>query len=167
MSHSPSTDDEDHCFDAVDAGCSLTYPLEAGAVKKGGHIMIKGHPCKVTSLTTVQNGKHGHAKVHFVALDIFTGKKMEDIVSSAHSTTVPFVARAEQQLINIDGDGFLTLMDDAGELHSDKQLPAATDADEKLAAEITERFEAEEDILVTVVSACGTEQVMGWRRMLD
>lgn len=30
-----------------DAGASLTYPIRAGEVKKGSHVVIKGHPCKV------------------------------------------------------------------------------------------------------------------------
>jgi hypothetical protein len=29
------------------SGASLTYPLECGQIKKGGHILIRGFPCKV------------------------------------------------------------------------------------------------------------------------
>jgi hypothetical protein len=29
------------------SGASLTYPLECGQVKKGGHVLIRGFPCKV------------------------------------------------------------------------------------------------------------------------
>lgn len=38
------------------------------------HICIKGHPCKVTDVSTSKTGKHGHAKCNFTAIDIFTGK---------------------------------------------------------------------------------------------
>ena len=34
-------------FEAADSGASLTYPMEAGAIRKGGHLVIKGRPCKV------------------------------------------------------------------------------------------------------------------------
>lgn len=34
-------------FDSVDAGASKTFPAAAGTVRKGGFIVINGHPCKV------------------------------------------------------------------------------------------------------------------------
>ena len=40
-------DDEVETFESSDAGSAHTYPLEAGQIRKGGHIMIKGNPCKV------------------------------------------------------------------------------------------------------------------------
>lgn len=39
--------DEDYTFESTDAGASDTFPCEAGQIRKGGFIMIKGHPCKV------------------------------------------------------------------------------------------------------------------------
>ncbi len=35
--------------------------------------------------------RHGHAKCHFVATDIFTGKKLEDLQPSSHNSEVGFV----------------------------------------------------------------------------
>merc|ERR1719337_217753 len=61
--------DQDFCFDNVDAGASLTYPQQAGDLKKGGYVMIKEHPCKIVELSSSKTGKHGHAKVHFVGID--------------------------------------------------------------------------------------------------
>merc|ERR1711977_617509 len=88
-------DEEDYSIDAGgDAGSSHTKPMEAGQVRKGGHIMIKGKPCKVVDVSTSKTGKHGHAKCHFVATNIFTGKKQEELCPSTHAE-VPFVARKD------------------------------------------------------------------------
>merc|ERR1719498_644205 len=95
----PSADDYD--FSQGAAGASHTYPSEAGQIRKGGYIVIKGRPCKVVSVSTSKTGKHGHAKCNFVATDIFTGKKLEDIVPSTHGTTVPNVFRSEYTLLDI------------------------------------------------------------------
>ena len=67
---------EDETFESQDSGASTSYPIEAGQIRKGGFIMIKGRPCKVSDVTSSKTGKHGHAKCHFVAIDIFTGKKV-------------------------------------------------------------------------------------------
>jgi len=42
----------------------------------------------VVDVSTSKTGKHGHAKCHFVALDIFTQKKMEELVPSSHNLDV-------------------------------------------------------------------------------
>jgi hypothetical protein len=36
-------------FENTDAGASTTYPTEAGKVRKGGHLVIRGRPCKARS----------------------------------------------------------------------------------------------------------------------
>ena len=40
----------DEEFENVDAGASLTVPISAGSIKKGGHMVINGRPCKVIIL---------------------------------------------------------------------------------------------------------------------
>ena len=39
-------------FDAADAGASLTFPMQAGNIRKGGHLVVKGRPCKVRAPRT-------------------------------------------------------------------------------------------------------------------
>ena len=57
--------DED--FGGADAGASTTYPQQCSALRKNGHVVIKGRPCKIVEMSTSKTGKHGHAKVqnHF------------------------------------------------------------------------------------------------------
>ncbi|EOY21950.1 Eukaryotic translation initiation factor 5A-1 isoform 2 [Theobroma cacao] len=116
--------DEEHHFESkADAGASKTYPQQAGTIRKNGYIVIKNRPCKVVEVSTSKTGKHGHAKCHFVGIDIFTAKKLEDIVPSSHNCDVPHVNRTDYQLIDISEDGFVSLLTESGGTKDDLRLP--------------------------------------------
>merc|ERR1712212_866090 len=142
-------------FEAGESGSSETYPQQCSALRKGGHVMIKGRPGKIVEMSTSKTGKHGHAKVHMVALDIFTSKKLEDICPSTHNMNVPNVTRTDYQVANID-DGFCDLMNDEGETKSDLKVP-----DDDVGKEVQQKFDADDHFLVTVISACGEEKIIG------
>ena len=146
---------DDYDFSSGEADASETIPMEAGQIRKGGLIMIKGQPCKVVDVTTSKQ-KHGHAKCSFTAHNIFNNKKLEDILPSTHGTTVPVVTRTDYSLIDISDDNFLTLMDDNGETRVDLELP---DYPEHYADELRKAFE-EKQLIVTAIKACGKEQIM-------
>ncbi|KAG2143418.1 putative HYP2-translation initiation factor eIF5A.1 [Suillus bovinus] len=153
------SDDEQHNqqFEQASAGASLTFPMQCSALRKNGHVVIKGRPCKIVEMSTSKTGKHGHAKVHLVGVDIFTDKKMEDISPSTHNMDVPNVNRTEYQLIGVD-DGFLNLMNTDGGTKDDVKLP-----DGKLGEDILSSYEVAEVVMVTVTAAMGEEQVTSFK----
>jgi len=130
----------EHTFESADAGASTTFPMQCSALRKNGFVVIKNRPCKIVEMTTSKTGKHGHAKVHLVAIDIFTSKKLEDLCPSTHNMNVPNVRRQEYQLVSaqehgplastnnmlqldVTDDGFLSLMSDDGTTKDDVKVP--------------------------------------------
>jgi len=151
------SDDEQQTFESVGAGASLTYPMQCSALRKNGFVVIKGRPCKIVDMSTSKTGKHGHAKVNLVGLDIFTSKKYEDISPSTHNMDVPHVRRNEYQLVNID-DGFLNLMNSDGVTKDDVKVP-----DDDIGKQIQADFDDGKELLVTIVAAMGEEQAISYK----
>lgn len=150
----------DFDFTSGDAGSSQTIPIEAGQIRKGGLIMIKGQPCKVTEVTTSKTGKHGHAKCNFVAYNIFNNKKLEDMVPSSHNTNIPVVSKNEYTLIDISDEDYVSIMNDNGITREDIKLP---DYPFNLSNEIKQEFNIGKQLLVTVLKACGKEQIISFK----
>jgi translation initiation factor 5A len=96
--------------------------------------------------------------VHLVGVDIFTGKKYEDLSPSTHNMDVPNVSRRDFTLIDISDDGFLSLMDDKNELKDDIRLP-----DGEIGDKIKADFDDGKELLVSVVKAMGEEAAMAVR----
>jgi len=149
-------DDSQHeqTFESVSAGASATYPMQCSALRKGGHVVIKNRPCKIVDMSTSKTGKHGHAKVHLIAIDIFTTKKLEEICPSTHNMDVPNVGRVEYTLVNID-DGFLNLMTTEGAEKNDVKVPEG-----EVGEQIEKDFEDGKELVVTIVSAMGEEHCL-------
>ncbi|KAK4937847.1 translation initiation factor eIF5A [Elasticomyces elasticus] len=143
----------EHTFESADAGASTTYPMQCSALRKNGFVVIKNRPCKIVEMSTSKTGKHGHAKVHLVAIDIFTNKKLEDLSPSTHNMDVPNVSRREFQLLDVTDDGFLSLMSDGGDTKDDVKLP-----DGEVGEKISKLFiEDGKDTNVIVLAAMGEE----------
>lgn len=120
-------------------------------------MVMKGRPVKIVDMSTSKTGKHGHAKVHLVGIDIFTGRKYEDLSPSTHNIEVPVVKRDEYELLDID-DGYLNLMTDSGETKQDVKAPEG-ELGEKLQAD----FDDGKDLVVTIVSAMDEEACTAFR----
>ena len=149
----------DETFESKAVGGNLTFPIQAGALKKGDHLVINGHPCRVIEVTVSKTGKHGHAKASITAIDIFTKQKLEDQAPTSHNVEAPFIKSVSYSLMDIASDGILTLMDDENNTREDLSLPP----DEELAAQIKESFDAGKEIQVVAVSALGKEQILSMK----
>lgn len=191
---------EDTHFETGDSGASATYPMQCSALRKNGFVMLKvlkphllhficshrsqylitsfrplqSRPCKIVEMSTSKTGKHGHAKVHLVGIDIFSGKKYEDICPSTHNMDVPHVKREDYQvkclwiprlfkahlsnivlyelnvsflylqLTDISDDGYLCLMSDNGDLREDLKIP-----DGELGTQLRSEYDAGKELLVS------------------
>ena len=91
-----SSDEEEAC---VGANASHVDPVTAGKVKVGQHLVIKGFPCKVAQVDHYKPAKHGHAKAHFVGIDIFTGRRYETITACHHHLMAPVVTKTQRVLL--------------------------------------------------------------------
>jgi translation initiation factor 5A len=155
--------DDDNEFQNTDAGALGMEKISAGSLHKGNLVMIKGHPCKVVSFSTAKTGKHGSAKAMITGIDIFSSNKYECTFSTGDTVDAPVCTRLEYNLINIEDDGFVTLLDDNGNTKEDLKLPE----DEWLkdvADKAKEIFEdGTKECIVTVLSALGMEKIIAAR----
>lgn len=158
-SDSSSSDSEVELFESASADASYTYPVTGGKIQKGGFVMVRSRPCKVDEVKTSKTGKHGHAKATIKATDIFTAKKLVDSFCTSHSVMVPNVQRSEYTLVYVDEENSaMSLLTDEGTTKCDLDLPK----DEKLRAGILAHVEAGDQLQLSVVAACGEEQVVSF-----
>merc|ERR1712166_1317902 len=145
----PMSDDEE--FENTDAGASMCDKTDTNRLKPGSLVMIKGFPCKVTNTTTAKPGKHGSAKVILDGKDIFTSKAYNCTYHAGDMVDAPIVKRVEYTLLNIE-DEQLELLDGAGEIKSDCNLP--TEDHLKDVSDMIKRVfeEGKKECLVTVLS---------------
>ena len=120
---------------------------------------------QVIDVSTSKTGKHGHAKCHFVAEDIFTGKRCDELVPAGHNLEVPVVSKSEYTLLDIDDDDHMSLMDEKGETREDLKLPDDRSGDTAFALgqEVQKKFDEGLELVVTILSAMGTDQLCAWK----
>ena len=150
---------DDETFQKKDGG-QKTYPVKAGQLRKGGYVVAKHQfPCQIVHTSVSKTGKHGHAKCHITAIDIFTGKKYEILEGSGHNLDVPNVTKMERTLISLSHDGDVSYLQENGEFNEDLTMDTTTELFERIQKFIKEK----KDVLISITTAMGTTQVTGCR----
>jgi translation initiation factor 5A len=85
---------------------------------------------------------------------------MEDSLPASHNVDVPNIKRIELSLIAVDGDGYVSLMDNSGNMRSDVRLPEDSDEDQELSKRIRDYAEKGTEVLVTILSAMNIEKII-------
>jgi translation initiation factor 5A len=114
-------------------------------VRKNGHLIIEGRPCKIVEISSDEE------EVHFIGIDIFTGKKLEVSINLDQNVDIPNVYRTEYQFSYID-DELLHLIKPDGSEKNDVPVPEG-----EVGYRIREYEENGTDALITILSSMGEE----------
>lgn len=155
-------------FEKVDSGASDAVPISVADVKKGVHILMgENRPCKVMEITTSKTGKHGHAKANITGIDIFNGRKYQDVCPVSHAKEAPNIKREEWTVMSVDDEGYIALVDKTGKMRQDLKLPSETEDDVEVSKKITDGLESGKTIIVTVLSAMKIEKIEDAKESLE
>ncbi len=147
-------------YEMTDSVASYTKPTLGNRIKKGSVVLVQEkYPCRVVQVDIAKTGKHGSAKAVFTGLDIFTGKKHEELTTTHSKVPEVIVERHEYVLIDITDEGYLSLMREDGEIRSDLTLPPA-DLYKDARGRIVTLFENDKECKVVVMQAMGQEMAI-------
>lgn len=111
---------------------------ELGDLREGNYIVIDGEPCRVVDVSKAKTGKHGSAKVHLVAIGLFTGSRKTVTGPSDQRVEIPIIDKRAAQVIAVLGDR-VQLMD----LESYETFEVELPKDEAIASKLSPGVEVE------------------------
>ncbi|CAG9310578.1 unnamed protein product [Blepharisma stoltei] len=143
----------------VDTTASETYPPQVASLKKGDYCVLRGHLAKIMEIE-IYIGSHGPARTVIKGIDVFTGYKHKETYSVPHNIDSLNITRIDYTLCDIARDGFVSLMDEKGNIKEDLRLPNTEEG-----AIIRSLFEAGQTVSVTVMKAIGQEWIMAGKEI--
>jgi translation initiation factor 5A len=137
--------------------------VNVNTLRVNGYVIIFERPCEILGIIVAKTGKHGSAKAHITAKDIFTGKKVETIMSTSDKVAVPIVKKVTYVLLGIE-DNYVSLIDQSGKnKRDDVKIPT----DEELGNKIKNLFSGEKEVLVTVLTALDESMIISCTESKD
>jgi translation initiation factor 5A len=130
-------------------------------LRVGGYLIIEKRPCEIIQLTTAKTGKHGSAKAHIVAKDMFTGKKTDIILSTSDKIAVPIVRRNTYIVLGMDNE-YVSLMDSMGKTVEDVRIP-----NDDIGKKLQEMFASGKTMSVSVMTALDESKIVSCSESKD
>lgn len=78
--------------------------IHATEMRIGTFLMIDGTAHQVKKMDISKTGKHGHAKVRFEAVNVFTGKKKVAVIPGHDKFEVPMIDKRNGQVLSVSGN---------------------------------------------------------------
>ena len=110
--------------------------IDATEMRVSSYLMIDNMAYQVKKMDVSKTGKHGHAKVRFEAINVFTGKKKVQVVPGHDKFEVPMIDKRVAQVLSVAGTT-ASLMDNENFENFDIEIP------EELQATVTGGIEVE------------------------
>lgn len=122
----------------------------------GSYLVMNGGACVILAMSVSKTGKHGSAKAHITARNIFTDKKVEGMYSTSEMVKVPIVTKKQYLLLNIYDDIEVSLLNEFSE--ECNNLVKLDDSD--VCKKIVKLFEEGKTIMVNVIFALGLSRII-------
>ena len=149
-----------------------------GSIREGNFVVLENRPVKVVELVHFKPGKHGHAKasdrcwrairikrvftllqIHLIGIDIFTGRRYEDVRPAGDNIPVPIVSKKDYTVHDVDNEQYMTLFD---------EVTCRTRSDLKLKQDLAKSYRQQLgkfadggcQMKVTVLKALDEEQII-------
>jgi len=140
-------------------------PADIGSIHKSDYVVLNGRPLKVVEVTHSKPGKHGHSKVFIVGIDIFTGRRYEEVRPVGHMIQVPNIEKKDYLIVDVIDYDSLTLLDEQTcTIRNDINLNKNSDVCRRLLDQFNQ---GNDQIKVTVLKALGEEQIMAFKVIVD
>ncbi len=96
--------------------------IEATEMRVGTFVMLDGTAHQVKKTDISKTGKHGHAKVRYEAVNVFTGKKKVQVVPGHDKFEVPMIDKRKAQVLSVSGNK-ASIMDSENFENYDLDIP--------------------------------------------
>lgn len=129
--------------------------VSANDLRIGSHIIMNDGACIILDISKSKTGKHGSAKAHITARNIFNDKKIEGLYSTSEMVKVPIVKKESYIVSNIVDDNELVLLNE----NSEEIIGFATLDESEVSKKIKTMFDDGKVVVVNVISALGMARV--------